>query len=78
MTSFTFYNYHMKYTDIPINFGIAVILGFLIGTAIAGQTSYNFTLDNLRYFRTLKAMDTLHLFSLFFNKARHRKWLFSN
>jgi len=41
---------------IPINFGIAVALGFLIGTAIAGQTFYNFTLENLRYFGTLKAM----------------------
>ena len=50
------YNYYMKYTGIPINFGIAVMLGFLIGTAIAGQTFYNFTLENLRYFGTLKAM----------------------
>jgi putative ABC transport system permease protein len=50
------YNYFMKYTGIPINFGIAVALGFIIGTAIAGQTFYNFTLENLRYFGTLKAM----------------------
>ena len=50
------YNYYMKYTGIPINFGIAVMLGFLVGTAIAGQTFYNFTLENLRYFGTLKAM----------------------
>ncbi len=50
------YNYYMKYTGIPINFGIAVALEFLIGTAIAGQTFYNFTLENLRYFGTLKAM----------------------
>ncbi|HRI89091.1 MAG TPA: ABC transporter permease [Candidatus Hydrogenedentes bacterium] len=49
-------NYFMKYTGIPINFGIAVLLGFIVGTAIAGQTFYNFTLDNLRYFGTLKAM----------------------
>ena len=48
----------MKNTGIPINFGIAVMLGFLIGTAIAGQTFYNFTLENLRYFGTLKAMGT--------------------
>ena len=46
----------MKYTGIPINFGIAVALGFIIGTAIAGQTFYNFTLENMRYFGTLKAM----------------------
>ncbi len=48
--------YYMKYTGIPINFGVAVLLGFIIGTAIAGQTFYNFTIDNLRYFATFKAM----------------------
>jgi len=48
--------YYMRYTGIPINFGTAVILGFVVGVAIAGQTFYNFTLDNLRYFGTLKAM----------------------
>jgi putative ABC transport system permease protein len=48
--------YFMKYTGIPINFGIAVLLGFLVGTAIAGQTFYNFTLDNLKHFGALKAM----------------------
>jgi putative ABC transport system permease protein len=48
--------YFMKYTGIPINFGIAVVLGFIVGTAIAGQTFYNFTLDNLRHFGALKAM----------------------
>ena len=48
--------YFMKYTGIPINFGIAVVLGFLVGTAIAGQTFYNFTLDNLKQFGALKAM----------------------
>lgn len=52
------YDYYMNNTGIPINFGIAVMLGFLIGTAIAGQTFYNFTLENLRYFGTLKAMGT--------------------
>jgi putative ABC transport system permease protein len=50
------YTYFMKNTGIPINFGIAVGLGFFIGTAIAGQTFYNFTLENIRYFGTLKAM----------------------
>jgi putative ABC transport system permease protein len=48
--------YFMKNTGIPINFGIAVALGFIVGTAIAGQTFYNFTLDNLRHFGALKAM----------------------
>jgi putative ABC transport system permease protein len=49
-------DYFMKRTGIPINIATSVLLGFIIGTAIAGQTFYNFTLDNLRYFGTLKAM----------------------
>src|SRR4051812_28876715 len=52
------WKYFAKYTGIPINFGISVALGFLVGTAIAGQTFYNFTLDNLRHFGALKAMGT--------------------
>lgn len=48
--------YFIKNTGIPINFGIAVLLGFIVGTAIAGQTFYSFTVDNIRYFGTLKAM----------------------
>jgi putative ABC transport system permease protein len=49
-------NFFLKSTGIPINFGTAVLLGFLVGTIIAGQTFFNFTLDNLRYFGALKAM----------------------
>lgn len=48
--------YYLKYTGIPINFGTSVLLGFLVGAAIAGQTFYNFTTENLRYFGVLKAM----------------------
>jgi len=55
------YNYFMKYTGIPINFGISVALGFLVGAAIAGQTFYNFTLENLRQFGVLKAMGTSNM-----------------
>ncbi len=50
------YGYFMKNTGIPINFGISVLLGFLVGTAIAGQTFFNFTIDNLKQFGALKAM----------------------
>lgn len=53
--------YYMKYTGIPINFGMAVILGFIIGIAIAGQTFYSFTIENLRHFGTLKAMGASNL-----------------
>lgn len=48
--------YFLKNTGIPINFGISVALGFIVGAAIAGQTFYNFTLENLRQFGVLKAM----------------------
>ncbi|MCX6995044.1 MAG: ABC transporter permease [Chlamydiae bacterium] len=50
--------YYMRNTGIFINFGIAIILGFIIGTATAGQTLYNFTIDNLPYFAVFKAMGT--------------------
>ena len=52
------YEYFMRNTGIPINFGISVLLGFIVGAAIAGQTFYNFTLENLRQFGVLKAMGT--------------------
>lgn len=48
--------YYFKYTGIFVNFGVAIFLGFIIGTAIAGQTLYNFTEDNLPYFGIYKAM----------------------
>lgn len=55
------YNYFMKNTGIPINFGMSVTLGFIVGAAIAGQTFYNFTLENIRQFGVLKAMGTSNL-----------------
>ena len=54
-------NYYLKYTGIPINFGITAMLGFFVGTAIAGQTFYNFTLENLKQFGALKAMGATNL-----------------
>jgi putative ABC transport system permease protein len=48
--------YYMVKTGIPVNFGITVLLGFIIGAAIAGQTFYLFTIDNLKQFGALKAM----------------------
>ncbi len=38
-----------------------MLLGFLVGTAIAGQTFYMFTIDNLRQFGALKAMGMSNL-----------------
>jgi putative ABC transport system permease protein len=48
--------YYAKYTGIVVNFGVAITLGIIIGIAIAGQTFFNFTVDNLPYFGTFKAM----------------------
>ena len=48
--------YFMESTGIPINFGITVALGFVVGTAIAAQTFYLFTLENLKQYGALKAM----------------------
>jgi len=50
--------YYLAKTGIPVNFGITVFLGFLVGTAIAGQTFYLFTVENIRQFGALKAMGT--------------------
>lgn len=52
--------YYMKYTGIFLNFGVAIALGFIIGVAVAGQTLYNFTIDNLPYFGVFKAMGADH------------------
>jgi putative ABC transport system permease protein len=48
--------YYMRHTGIPVNFGTTVLLGFVVGCTIAGQTFYLFTVENLRQFGTLKAM----------------------
>jgi putative ABC transport system permease protein len=48
--------YYLQKTGIPVNFGITVLLGFLVGTAIAGQTFYLFTVENIRQYGALKAM----------------------
>jgi len=49
-------SYYLRRTGIPVNFGSTVLLGFIVGCAIAGQTFYLFTVENLRQFGTLKAM----------------------
>lgn len=50
--------YYIQNTGIPINFGMAVALGFIVGAVITGFMFFSFTIDNLRYFGTLKAMGT--------------------
>jgi putative ABC transport system permease protein len=48
--------YYLGHTGIPVNFGTTVVLGFLVGCAIAGQTFYLFTVENIKQFGALKAM----------------------
>ncbi|MGQ0810592.1 MAG: ABC transporter permease [Nitrospiraceae bacterium] len=46
----------LKNTGIGVNFGTTIVLGFIVGMAIAGQTFYLFTVENLKQFGALKAM----------------------
>lgn len=48
--------WYVRNTGIPISFGTTVIIGFIVGIAIACQTFYAFVLDNLTYLGALKAM----------------------
>lgn len=48
----------LRNTGIGINFGTTIVLGFIVGMAIAGQTFYLFTVENLKQFGALKAMGT--------------------
>lgn len=50
--------YYLSNTGIPINFGLTILLGFMVGTLVAGQTFYLFTIENLPHFAMLKAMGT--------------------
>lgn len=53
---FKTYMWVLVNTGIGINFGTTILLGFIVGMAIAGQTFYLFTIENLRQFGALKAM----------------------
>ena len=46
----------LENTGIGVNFGTTVLLGFIVGMAIAGQTFYLFTVENLKQFGALKAI----------------------
>jgi putative ABC transport system permease protein len=43
-------------TGIPISFLTTIVLGFVVGVAVCGQTFYSFVLENLRNLGALKAM----------------------
>jgi putative ABC transport system permease protein len=53
--------YYMAHTGIPVNFGLTVAIGLIVGTVVAGQTFYIFTIENLKQFGALKAIGTTNL-----------------
>lgn len=48
--------WYFKNTNIPTSFGATVLLGFIVGIAVSGQTFYTFILENLGSLGALKAM----------------------
>jgi len=53
--------YYLKNTGIPVNFGITIAVALVVGTVVAGQTFYLFTVENLKQFGALKAMGVPNL-----------------
>lgn len=48
--------YYLANTGIPVNFGITIVIALVVGTVVAGQTFYLFTVENLKQFGALKAI----------------------
>jgi putative ABC transport system permease protein len=48
--------YYLRNTGIPVNFGITIGVALVVGTVVAGQTFYLFTVENLKQFGALKAI----------------------
>ncbi|MPY91366.1 MAG: ABC transporter permease [Luteitalea sp.] len=53
--------YYLTNTGIPVNFGITIGVALIVGTVVAGQTFYLFTIENLKQFGALKAMAVTNL-----------------
>ena len=49
-------HYYLENTGIPMNFGITITIALIVGTVVAGQTFYLFTVENLKQFGALKAI----------------------
>lgn len=64
-------NYYLQRTGIPINFGITIMLGIIIGAAITAQTFYIFIVENLKQFAAMKAVGVTNrqLFKIVFTQA---------
>jgi putative ABC transport system permease protein len=48
--------FYIRNTGIPVNFGVIIVVGVLVGTVVTAQTLYLFTLDHLRQYAALKAI----------------------
>jgi putative ABC transport system permease protein len=48
--------YYLRNTGIPVNFGITIAIALIVGTVVAGQTFYIFTIESLKQFGVLKAV----------------------
>ena len=48
--------FYIKNTGIPVNFGVIIVVGIIVGTVVAAQTLYLFTLDNIKQYGALKAI----------------------
>jgi putative ABC transport system permease protein len=46
---------------LPINFGLTVAVALIVGTVVAGQAFYIFTIENLKQFGALKAIGTTNV-----------------
>ena len=53
--------YYIQNTGIPVNFGLTVVVALIVGTVVAGQTFYIFTIENLKQFAALKAIGATDL-----------------
>ncbi len=53
--------YYLRNTGIPVNFGITIIIALIVGSVVAGQTFYIFTIENLKQFGALKAIGVTNL-----------------
>jgi putative ABC transport system permease protein len=49
-------DYYLRNTGIPVNFGVVIAIGIIVGAAVVGLTMNMFVNDNMRIFGVLKAI----------------------
>ena len=50
------FKWYVVNTALPMNVALIVLMGFLVGTAVSGQTFYSFIWENMGNFAAMKAM----------------------